>query len=564
VAVLQISADTFVAWLIKQPNANGTLFLERTAKNYARTLRTAPLKLTLALSEQKREVFSCRMLEEFDDLQQTFLTAPNYQEINDKVSHGAFAAGLTAYRRYLESFYSQSNLREPSVVPIAQTTTVIAEPSNRAVRYVDFEHTELCTNCNPISCTVNGDPISCGTWRDLLVTLIEKFLSERSAKIAELFERPLLGGSSRPFLLREKPNGDARQISSGHWVYVKLNIAYLVNLIGKLCEHCGVNLKNVEITYAPKKDEKYETMIQEEMEENSTLDFPVITIHDSVISVIRNDYASGFRFGATALRLLSNKSGVSISENMQSALKQQMFRRNDGVYFLLDSITNAETRKGIVEFADKLLSEYGCFEVPELYAIYADNLKNISSAEDFESFYEQIGNRNVRCVASPQLGNRIARFNNGNVWGIFTSIAKKIIDVTNEEFGGVVNEEDLHTRFYAFSIDLLAKIIKYSAGEKLFRTEINGIVCYQTLEALGLPGNFSDTLAETLERLDELNLTPNEEVLHTALSLALGVNFKEEYNLPDQETYRRLVAVYYKAEPPRKWKYGVFSEVIGS
>jgi hypothetical protein len=79
---------------------------------------------------------------------------------------------------------------------------------------------------------------------------------------------------------------------------------------------------------------------------------------------------------------------------------------------------------------------------------------------------------------------------------------------------------------------------------------------------LGLPDDFSHTLAETLGRLGELNLTPNEEVLHTALSLALGVNFKEEYNLPDQEAYRRLVSVYYKAEPPRKWKYGVFSEVI--
>jgi len=560
VAILQISADTFVAWLVTQPNVNGTLYLERVAKNYARTLRSAPLRLTLALSEQKREVFSCRTLGEFDDLRQTFHTAPNYREINE-ATHGAFAAGLAAYRKYLGSFDSQGDIKNASI-PIAQATRAIAEPLNRAVRYVDFEHTELYTNCNPITCTVNGDPVSCGTWRDLLLSLIEKFLSERNAKITGLFERPLLGGSSRPFLLREKPNGAARQISSGHWVYVNLNIADLLDLIGKLCEHCGVNLKNVEITYAPKNDEKYGTMIQEKMEENSTLDFPVITIPDSVISVIRKDYAGGFRFSATALRLLSNKSGVSIDENMQSVLKQQMFRRNDGIYFLFDSITNAETRKDIVEFADKLLNEYGCFEVPELYAIYADNLKNISSAEDFESFYKQIGNRNVRCIATPQLGNRIARFNNGNVWGIFTTIAKKIVDVTNEEFGGVVNEEDLHTRFCAFSIDLLAKIIKYSAGEKLFRTEINGIVCYQTLEALGLPGNFSYTLAETLERLDELNLTPNEEVLHTALSLALGVNFKEEYNLPDQEVYRRLVSVYYKAEPPRKWKYGVFSEVI--
>jgi hypothetical protein len=87
------------------------------------------------------------------------------------------------------------------------------------------------------------------------------------------------------------------------------------------------------------------------------------------------------------------------------------------------------------------------------------------------------------------------------------------------------------------------------------------MVCYQTLDTLGLPDDFSNTLSDTLFRLDDLGLTPNEEVLHTALSIALGVNFKMEYNIPDQATYRRLIDIYYKADPPREWKRGVFGEV---
>jgi hypothetical protein len=181
--------------------------------------------------------------------------------------------------------------------------------------------------------------------------------------------------------------------------------------------------------------------------------------------------------------------------------------------------------------------------------------------DDFEKFYEYIGNRNVRCVVAPHIGNRIARYSNGNVWGTFGIIAKRIIAVTNDEFGGVVSEEDLQKKFCAFSTDLLSKIIKNCIGGELLRVEINGIICYQTFDSLGLPNNFSDTLSDTLYRLDDLGLIPNEEVLHTALSLALGVNFKTEYNIPDQATYRRIVDVCYKAVPPREWRSGVFGEV---
>jgi hypothetical protein len=283
---------------------------------------------------------------------------------------------------------------------------------------------------------------------------------------------------------------------------------------------------------------------------------------DAMLSVLFKDYASGFRFETTALRLLSGKTGVEIDANMQSALKQQMFHRGDGIYFLFEHIADKQTRKDIVRVANALLDEYGCFEVSELYGLYADklNAKIIGNAGDFEVFYEQIGKSGVRCVAAPYIGNRIARFRNANVWGNFEVIADKIIALANDAFGGIISEDDLHREFRAFSVDLLAKIIKHSAEDRLVRTEINGIVCYQTLEALGLPENFSDTLAATLERLDELDLAPSEEVLHTALSLSLGVNFKAEYNLPTQEIYRRLIAVYYKGVPRRQWHHGVFGE----
>ena len=87
-------------------------------------------------------------------------------------------------------------------------------------------------------------------------------------------------------------------------------------------------------------------------------------------------------------------------------------------------------------------------------------------------------------------------------------------------------------------------------------------MCYQTFDALGLPEDFSEQLAKTLERLDEIGLEPTQDVLHTAVSLKLGINFMAEYNLPDWETYRRLIAIFYKAEPHREWKSNIFGEAI--
>ncbi len=286
-------------------------------------------------------------------------------------------------------------------------------------------------------------------------------------------------------------------------------------------------------------------------------------VPDAVVNALNKNYASGFRFDTTYINLLSSASGVEIDERMQSALKRIMFRRDDGIYFLLDIVADAATRKDIIDFADSYLEEYGCFEIPEFYKLYEEkvNPNCIRNAEDFESFYEQIGKSGVRCVQAPHIGNRIARYSNGAVWSTFKEVSAKIVSVITEEYYGSCNEDDLHTKFCAFSTDLLGKIIRHCAVDELIRVEINDSVCYQTFDALGLPENFSEVLAEALERLSDIGLDPTQDALHTTLSLKLGVNFKAEYNLPDWDTYRRLIAAFYKAEPRREWKYNIFGEV---
>jgi hypothetical protein len=305
-------------------------------------------------------------------------------------------------------------------------------------------------------------------------------------------------------------------------------------------------------------DENYPELLDTNSKVVSTPRVP-----DAVLEALNKNYALGFRFDTTYINLLSSVSGVDIDAPMQLALKRVMFRRDDGIYFLLDTVADVATRKGIIDFADRYLEEYGCFEIPTFYKLYEDkvNPNCIRNAGDFESFYEQIGKSGVRCVQAPYIGNRIARYSNGAVWTTFKEVAEKIVTVVTDEYYGSCSEDDLRTKFCAFSADLLGKIIKQCAGDELIRVEINDSVCYQTFDALGLPESFSEVLAEVLERLDDIGLEPTQHTLHTAISLGLGVNFMTEFNLPDWETFRRLIAAFYKEEPRREWKSNIFGEV---
>jgi len=547
-------------------------------------------------------------------------------------------------------------------------STAVEEIRDDTELRIDFSHSELYSNCIPVSCTVNGVALDCESWRDLLINIIEMFLSLSNPRIGDLFSQPLSQAGNRPLILTDKPDDTARQLSTGHWVCVSYNTVAIINLIGTLCDYCGTDPKDVIITYKPKPDiiegqnnapsdnSTYSVFAQQEIREafrewlseqhpdwsSKTLtskcsdayyiynnDFGVsldealttengffdahsameryfteniqvsnpvtkalyymrsltvlkeffadcypallnisesnrYTVPLSVITTLFSDYTGGFRFDTTALRLLSNKSGVDIDSNMILALKKLMFHRSDDVYFLLDSVASAKTRMEIAAYAESMLEEFGCFEISLLYSKFAHRLnqRSINSDTAFEQFYERIANRSIRCVAAPKFTNRIARYNNINVGDTFGTIARRIISLTRYEFGGVISEEDLQNRFYAFSADLLAKIIKNYIGDDLLRVEINGIVCYQTLDTIGLPQDFSSTLNETLSRITELELNLTEEVIHTALSLVLGVNFKAEYNIPDQATFRRLIDFYYNAHPKREWKGGFFREVI--
>lgn len=142
---------------------------------------------------------------------------------------------------------------------------------------------------------------------------------------------------------------------------------------------------------------------------------------------MRNTYSNGFRFEATSITLLTSVSGIQIDERLKEKLENAMFARKDGVFFLTDQIASEETQIDLLATTDTYLQNYGCFETSEVFQQFEDRLNSacIKFPEDFEDYYLWITQRNVRCVAAPQIGNKIVRYSGGNVWTIFGEVAKK-------------------------------------------------------------------------------------------------------------------------------------------
>ena len=442
-----------------------------------------------------------------------------------------------------------------------KTITNNSPTSDFAYR-VDFEHTELCVNCNPRGCAVEGEIIPIvGTWRDLLMDFVEKFVVNHPERIEYLLSNSLSTRGRNPFLFTENPGAGARQISSGQWVNLNFSIPYLVDSIGMLSRYCGFDLKDVVITYASK-PRRMNSEVSQKAPKRAPIfkALPTAVVPKSVINILKTYYANGFRFETTSIRLLSEKAQIEIDSDMQKTLKSWMFCRSDNVWFWPDLIANDDTRMNIINTSDEWLNDCGFFVMSQLYHLYAGSLNShcICDLSHFTSFYKFLNYRDVRCVKCHQI--EVARVHE-NLNDLTSALVSRILGMLQDpEACGTLEEETLLKRFSGLSAELLANIMKYQA-EQIVRTKINEVVCYQTLDALGFTDDFSETLAEVLEQIEDVGLVPSEEVLHTVLSIRLGINFKAEYNIPDDKVFRKVVEMYYKNAPVREWRGGKFAEV---
>jgi hypothetical protein len=247
----RINPEDVIQWMLTQPNARGTLFLEGVARQYIRALSYVPKKLNLP-SDENIDVFSCRTLAEFDSLLSKFKAASNFDEVNRTTGHGTFSSGLVAFRRYLAYISNGQGSVPPPPPPKPPVKPPDRDPPelDDSVLSVDFSRPELCLYKKPVSCTINGRDIALRrlNWGSLLVDIVEHLMAENNHRIGGLSHEPLYG--NRVFLLPHRTeNGNCAKLSNGKWLYINYSASQNVEIIGRLLRYCGISWDDVNISY---------------------------------------------------------------------------------------------------------------------------------------------------------------------------------------------------------------------------------------------------------------------------------------------------------------------------
>lgn len=274
---------------------------------------------------------------------------------------------------------------------------------------------------------------------------------------------------------------------------------------------------------------------------------------------LQTDYANGFRFNDSTLRLFADKIGFTLDAATVERMKKMMFCRDD-LYFLPETVASCQTTSELIATVGDWFKRFKMFELSRLYERFESRLNAaaIRNLEDFEDYV--VFSYNDSSIRSFEKWKaRFIRIGGLTQKELFAELFDSLRERVAKE-GGTLDEYYLNNAFPAFTLDALTRVVK-EIGEELVVTTINEAACVQTFDALGLPDDFEDALTETLEKLTELDLTPTEDVLHAALSLRFGFNFNAQYNLTEPKTYRRLVELNYSGATSRRWKGGVFGEI---
>lgn len=249
-----VDPEDFVAWLVTQPNARGSLYLKRVARAYANYLRKSPLKLDLALTMKERNVFACETIDEFETLKSAFLAAPNYRTINN-FGHQTFSAGMKCFARFLESRTASGDDKNKAE-EVEKTMEGIADKlleddvaiESSTIQFVDFTTPELYTKTHPVQCIIDGVCFVSDKWAAMYADICEYLLSVQASRLA-LFMVKTKDGSKRPFLMEKPLAGLAcARLSNGKYICTNYSAAGIVKLIGKILDLCHIDKEKVTLT----------------------------------------------------------------------------------------------------------------------------------------------------------------------------------------------------------------------------------------------------------------------------------------------------------------------------
>lgn len=256
-----------------------------------------------------------------------------------------------------------------------------------------------------------------------------------------------------------------------------------------------------------------------------------------LLAALARECPNGVSFDPMALRLLRQK--VPFEDWQIKDLKAKMFQFGSGLWFSREMISDDESLREFLMRANTWLTDYGCFSVEQLFKDFRGVFRHIATPDDCATFLSRFGctvavwgKVGYFCFLPPLLDE--------SLMAISQTIAGWL-----EEADGTLTFHEVEQAMPHLTSEAL-ECIRAQFLPEVHATEVGGVPCWCSTEAIHLPEDFSEkltTAADTLVALEERVSVTN---LEFALNLFYRIRFREEYALTDNDAFMRVCAKHYQ------------------
>lgn len=471
---------------------------------------------------------------------------------------------LVALRKFVD--YLDQKIKEDKINPLKRS--VKRSEKNPGELLYQFNSGTHLARTQPVEVIFDSGATFCtNSWVELYKWVVQSLHSQFPWQMRNLLRKAKEKGDFSDFLdtsgcekFKRTYGISPQRVADNFYLNTNYNAATIVKKIQRWLKACGLDANVLKIYYVKIKEQisKKAPIVNTVKPASPASTYKEPARVDAAADAIREHFPNGFKFDKSTLALLEQETGWKIQSAVIDELQEEMFERKDGVFFLPELIIDHAREEELFGQVDAYLEENASFELQPLYYAYADDLNRscIRDVGDFEDWLRYFAQQDLKFTSIAKF--RIARDSQiiKKDADLIEFLLQKIREAAEKNYG-TLEEDDIVKNFGGFSLESLSHIVKTRADD-VFVREINETICFQNFEGLGVPGDFSQRLLETLEQIDDLELTPSIEVIHVLLSSNCGRNIRDEFGLEDDRSFRTLIESRYEGKEPRKWKSGVF------
>ncbi len=256
-----------------------------------------------------------------------------------------------------------------------------------------------------------------------------------------------------------------------------------------------------------------------------------------LLRILKRECPNGVSFDPMAVRLLRRKAPF---EDWQiEDLKAAMFQLKNGLWFSCEMILDDESRLEFEEEAMEWLQEHGCFSVERLFRDFNGVFRHIATPEDCATFLRHLG----FTVTAWKKGDTFCSLPPPTLDDSLAAISEMIVGWL-EEADGTLTFHEIEQEMPQLTAEALEGIRTQFLPE-VHETEVSGVRCWCSADAISLPDDFSEKLTTVVDTLVTLSEKISATKLGFALNLFYRIRFREEYTLTDNDTFMRVCAKYY-------------------